>query len=130
MKTTDEQIEKMAREYADKDLLTRVGLYDYGLRVMSYKAGFKACEAKMLAEATKNFEEFIFKFERSDAYSMRHMEKSYAAGAMSQARKNVEMEKFLVSIINWDNLSKEEMITAQELHQKHFPENYKQGGER
>jgi hypothetical protein len=37
MKANDEQIEKMAREYADKDLLTRVGLYDYSLRVIQDK---------------------------------------------------------------------------------------------
>jgi hypothetical protein len=106
MKTTDEQIEKMAREYAEKYTLDGyIWINDEWTTDIfqemgdAYKAGFKACEAKMLAEvanapvASEGFEEWrknyisthtgYFKMIGTDDLA----DIAFTAGAMSQAKE-------------------------------------------
>jgi hypothetical protein len=139
MKTTSEELENMSYEWcleANDEHLDPRDFYPSPQSMDAFKAGFKACEAKMLAEASDSYNEHemagdVARFAGINRMSYEDVaEYFFAAGEMLQAKRDAEMEKFLVSIINWDNLSKEEMIIAQELHQKHFPENYKQGGEK
>ena len=85
MKTTSEsEIEKMSWDWR--------GFSGQG----AFKAGFKACEAKMLAEASEGFEEWWRSFFYTDppiaegSIFSREIIEAFTAGAMSQARKDAE----------------------------------------
>jgi hypothetical protein len=120
MKTNDKDIEKMAREVQMAQLACYYSGDEFSrksMRQISYhsaKAGFKACEAKMLAEAASGFEGF-YKSSVQDEFdysSMRHdekalrlmdMRKAFTAGAMSQAKRVKELEDALSFYANYDN---------------------------
>lgn len=95
MKTSDEQIEKMAREYADENYMVgNVNLndFEYDIATDCYKEGFKACEAKMLAEAAKDWVEYEKSHEHHEGYLYIARE-AFTAGAMSQAKRVRELEE-------------------------------------
>jgi hypothetical protein len=113
MKTNDKDIEKMHREefgnrpcqYSNAESVH----WDYTLG--GYRAGFKACEAKMLTEAASGFEgfykssvqdEFDYSSMRADEKALRLMDmrKAFTAGAMSQVKKIEELEGALATVIN------------------------------
>lgn len=95
MKTNDQDIEKMAREYSEsqdyyvdhdgdtwqKGLIVSI----YGEAEDAYFDGFKACEAKMLAEASEGFEEWYYD-NVADGYRENYLE-AFTSGAMSQAKE-------------------------------------------
>jgi len=97
MKTNDKDIEKMATEYADENYMVgNVSLndFEYDMATDCYKAGFKACEAKMLAESSENFDGWWYD-ENDNLYMLNDVYKNYCsmaftAGAMSQAKKDEE----------------------------------------
>jgi len=84
MKTNDKDIEMMAREYSHKTWSHDP--YDQNDIECAYESGFKACEAKMLAEASEGFVNYYY---HSDIF--KHHEDTaraaFTAGAMSQAKK-------------------------------------------
>ncbi len=90
MKTTDEQIEKMARDHVGK----YAGVETFSVKHMelTYKNGFKACEAMILAEATEDLQDFI---DTRGEFTPREyvlMKQAFTAGAMSQAKRVRELE--------------------------------------
>jgi hypothetical protein len=92
MKTTDKDIENMARDYSYRasqeiEYNSRTDDLEYG-----YFDGFKACEAKMLAEASAGVERWQTENLSSDQSILIHdlTERAFTAGAMSQAKKDEE----------------------------------------
>ncbi|MFN8996420.1 MAG: hypothetical protein ACK5X3_22510 [Pseudomonadota bacterium] len=96
MKTNDKDIEKMAEKFAEMLDEDGTPLVDAGL-FQGYKAGFKACEAKMLAEASEGFEEWYYD-NVADGYRENYLE-AFTSGAMSQAKRDAE-ELRLMSEVN------------------------------
>jgi hypothetical protein len=95
MKTTDEQIYTLENEYmknALKGLTGGAEIESFDLRD-AFKAGFKACEAKMLAGASDPYNEHemagdVARFAGTNRMSYEDVaEYFFAAGAMSQAKK-------------------------------------------
>jgi hypothetical protein len=114
MKTNDKDIEKMAEKFAEMLDEDGTPLVDAGL-FQGYKAGFKACEAKMLAEASEGFEEWYYD-NVADGYRENYLEaftsgdnvadgyrenylEAFTSGAMSQAKRDAE-ELRLMSEVN------------------------------
>jgi hypothetical protein len=106
MKTTDEQIEKMARDISHLEISDTLieSLHNKeidelrSLLEQQYKAGFKACEAKMLAEASDGFDQWWDNERGGKPLNNDHIpvteqqlykweKEAYTAGAMLQARK-------------------------------------------
>jgi hypothetical protein len=108
MKTNDKDIEKMAEKFAEMLDEDGTPLVDAGL-FQGYKAGFKACEAKMLAEASEGFEAYEKEYWDREAIGGKtarewtqqgfvematsYQRKAFTAGAMSQAKRVRENEK-------------------------------------
>jgi hypothetical protein len=120
MKTNDKDIEKMSRDY----MMEKINHIETPSKDLAdaYKAGFKACEAKMLVEAS-GFEDW-WKGMYSELCNttdhpdivlansvMEATEKAFTAGAMSQAKKDAErikqLEDALRKIASHDTLDGE-----------------------
>jgi hypothetical protein len=93
MKTSDKDIENMAREdavnYSDEDC------DPFDDRVESYINGYKDCEAKMLAESAESFADWYHStygedFPNASIEYFDYGLDCFTAGAMSQAKKDAE----------------------------------------
>jgi hypothetical protein len=84
---TDKMIEDEARETygSDKDSGDSWAFY-------AFQSGAKFAQDKILEMASDGFEGFISKFQRSDMYSPRHMEKAYQAATIASEKKH-QLEK-------------------------------------
>ncbi len=107
MKTNDKDIEKMAEKFAEMLDEDGTPLVDAGL-FQGYKAGFKACEAKMLAESADDLKSFWFHWRRFWGTNDHRyipdqppivVKEAFTAGAMSQAKRDAE-ELRLMSEVN------------------------------
>jgi hypothetical protein len=109
MKTNDKDIERMAKEYARKSWTHDP--YDQNDIELAYELGFKACEAKMLAEAAISFDDWFSEvYDEATKWrdwqscdnlhdNKHNMQKAFTDGVMSQAKKDAEELK-LASEIN------------------------------
>jgi hypothetical protein len=117
MKTNDKDIEKMCLDFINLSFnfemcgnAEKKMFIDDSLKV--YKAGFKACEAKMLAEASEGFKEFVLNLpseviqqsknhrDFNDPQSMPRIiwEAAHTAGAMSQAKRVNELKETIAEL--------------------------------
>jgi hypothetical protein len=115
MKTTSEELEKMSYEWcleANDEHLDPRDFYPSPQSMDAFKAGFKACEAKMLAESVESFEEWKEQGIRSvigmSENSARLVlgdyftaESCFTAGAMSQAKRDAEEIERLKKAIHY-----------------------------
>jgi hypothetical protein len=155
MKTNDKDIEMMCLEFIDLNFnfemcgnAEKKMFIDDSIKV--YKAGFKACEAKILAEAREGFEEWFVEYKdkafaayggaksvRDDMVSdQKHTGKeAFAAGAMLQAKRIKELEDALnVAVFRFDEIAESDLIaTNLKIMAKHasgeLERKLKQGGE-
>jgi hypothetical protein len=134
MKTNDKDIEKMSYEWcldASDEHLDPRDFYPSPQSMDAYSAGFKACEAKMLAEAAKDFGEYEKEYwdnetlcgktyrewTRQDHVEMAtsYQRRAFTAGAISQAKRDAErikrLEDALRKIADYDTLDGDKYIS-------------------
>lgn len=104
MKTNDQDIEKMATSYINSQEYPPDGVVPeeheftpHSHMIDTYKAGFKACEAKMMEEAAKDFEEWFLHYPSWRVTMSRYdsCKIAFQAGALSQAKRVKELEDAL-----------------------------------